>query len=163
MRGECPVWRRNCLQMAMLRVAHAGSAGNALGNLLSDLPSRLQMFAALFGLLLCVDAAADAARFTVKATSSAADAKATFMIVSGITSGAEMCVVAEGGAVDVDGAAALLEPCLEAIAAGDGRELWQFESAGAIMSAQGHKCLQAPTRRGVAAQGKVRAQDAPKT
>ena len=43
--------------------------------------------------------------------------------------------VAEGGAVDVDGAPALLEPCLEAIAAGDGRELWNFEAAGAIQSA----------------------------
>ena len=122
------------------------------------------MFAAFFGLLLCVEAAADAAHFTVKATSSAADAKATFMIISGITSGAEMCVVAEGGAVDVpaslaervasrgtiapgevDGASALLEPCLEAVAAGDGRELWQFEAAGAIQSAVGKKCLQART------------------
>lgn len=65
------------------------------------------------------------------------------MIISGITSGAEMCVVAEGGAVDVDGASALLEPCLEAVAAGDGRELWQFEAAGAIQSAVGKKCLQA--------------------
>ena len=37
--------------------------------------------------------------------------------------------------MDVDGAAALLEPCLEAIAAGDGRELWNFEAAGAIQSA----------------------------
>jgi hypothetical protein len=54
-----------------------------------------------------------------------------------------MCLTAEGGAVDVDGTAALLEPCLEAIAAGDGRELWQFEAAGTIQSAVGHKCLQA--------------------
>ena len=51
-------------------------------------------------------------------------------------------MVAEGGAVDVDGASALLEPCLEAVAAGDGRELWQFEGAGAIQSAVGKTCLQ---------------------
>ena len=44
---------------------------------------------------------------------------------------------------EVDGASALLEPCLEAVAAGDGRELWQFEAAGAIQSAVGKKCLQA--------------------
>ena len=69
------------------------------------------------------------------------ESKATFMIMAGITSGSEMCLVAEGGATGVDGASVMLEPCLESLAAGDGRELWKFSSGGAIQSSEGNKCL----------------------
>ena len=67
-----------------------------------------------------------------------------FMMVSGISGAAEMCLaVASGvcvgvfalvvgarawdelaGGVGVEGAAVALEPCVAAVAAGDGRELW---------------------------------------
>jgi len=67
-----------------------------------------------------------------------------FMMVSGISGAAEMCLaVASGvcvgvfalvvgarawdelaGGVGVEGAAVALEPCVGAVAAGDGRELW---------------------------------------
>ena len=56
------------------------------------------MLAAVFGLVLLADAAVEA-RFSVKMVES--EAKATFMIIAGITSGAEMCLTAEGGLLRV--------------------------------------------------------------
>jgi len=63
------------------------------------------------------------------------DSKSAFMVISGITSGSEMCLV------DADGASVMLEPCVEAIAAGDGRELFKFSQGGAIETVEGNKCL----------------------
>jgi len=87
----------------------------------------------LFSLLFIADAS-----YTMLSVD---ESKTTFMIMSGITSGSEMCLVVEGGATGVDGASVMLEPCLESIAAGDGRELWKFSSGGAIQSSEGNKCL----------------------
>ena len=60
----------------------------------------------------------------------------TFMIISGITSGSEMCLTAAGDSP-------ILLPCLESIGAGEGSELWTFEAAGALKTATGAKCVQA--------------------
>jgi len=87
----------------------------------------------LFSLIFVADAA-----YTMLSVD---ESKTTFMIMSGITSGSEMCLVAEGGATGVDGTSVMLEPCLESIAAGDGRELWKFSSGAAIQSSEGNKCL----------------------
>ena len=46
------------------------------------------------------------------------------MIVSGVTSTDEMCLVAENGSADQRGALVTAEACESAIAAGDGRELF---------------------------------------
>jgi len=57
------------------------------------------------------------------------------MLVSGITSAAgEQCVVAGGLGLG-------LEPCLEAIAAGDGREVMQFDEDGQIVNMADGSCL----------------------
>ena len=45
------------------------------------------------------------------------------------------------GHTDVDGASVVMEPCAEAVAAGDGRELWQYLSGGQIASVVGKKCI----------------------
>jgi len=59
-----------------------------------------------------------------------------FMLVSGITSAAgEQCMIA-GVSSGVN-----LEPCLEAIAAGDGREILQLDRDGQIMSMAGGTCV----------------------
>lgn len=71
---------------------------------------------------------------------SAAD-NPTFMLVSGISAPAEMCVSVENGHSDVDGAALVVESCAQSIAAGDGRELWQYLPSGQIASATGKKCI----------------------
>jgi len=58
-----------------------------------------------------------------------------FMLVSGISSaGGEQCLVASGSTVH-------LEPCLDAVAAGDGREVMQFDGDGQIVSVAGGSCL----------------------
>ena len=49
------------------------------------------------------------------------------------------------GHVDVDGASIVMEPCAESIAAGDGRELWQYLSSGQIASVIGKKCMSVGT------------------
>jgi len=78
--------------------------------------------------LLCVNGHATSALEVQKASPS-------FMIVSGIT-GPDQCLAA------VDDVTALLEPCTETIAAGDGREVWTFESGGRIRHVLKNKCLQ---------------------
>lgn len=51
------------------------------------------------------------------------------MLVSGITSSVgEQCLINAGSA------GVALEPCLEAVAAGDGREVMQFDEDGQILS-----------------------------
>ena len=49
------------------------------------------------------------------------------------------------GHVDVDGASIVMEPCAESIAAGDGRELWQYLPSGQIASVIGKKCMSVGT------------------
>jgi hypothetical protein len=63
-----------------------------------------------------------------------------FMLASGITASEDMCVTVDNGFVDVDGAEIGLEPCVAAIAAGDGRELWSFQPNGQMMNTAGEKC-----------------------
>ena len=61
-------------------------------------------------------------------------ASASFMVISGIT-GPDQCLAAVGEST------AMLEPCTEAIAAGDGREVWAFEGGGKVRNVVNGKCL----------------------
>lgn len=59
----------------------------------------------------------------------------TFMLASGITSSAgEQCIVTGTSGIQ-------MESCLEAIAAGDGREVMQFDKGGQIVNVAGGTCL----------------------
>ena len=62
------------------------------------------------------------------------------MLVSGVTSGDEMCIVAENGGSDQRGALLTAEACEEAVAAGDGRELFVMTESGQLKSAVGGLC-----------------------
>jgi len=66
------------------------------------------------------------------------------MMVSGVSSSEEMCLAAADGSVDTEGADVVLEPCAAAVAAGDGRELWQRLPNGQIANSLGNKCIGAP-------------------
>lgn len=61
-------------------------------------------------------------------------ASASFMVISGIT-GPDQCLAAVGEST------AMLEPCTETIAAGDGREVWAFEGGGKVRNVVNGKCL----------------------
>ena len=61
----------------------------------------------------------------------------SFMMISGVSSSTEMCLSVENGEIG-------LETCSSAIAAGDGRELWQNLPNGQIASVLGKKCLALP-------------------
>ena len=101
---------------------------------------------------------------SLKANATAHASKGTtFMIISGITSGSEMCLTAAGpqgvcmqdmlnvfltriSRVSISGGdSPILLPCLESIGAGEGSELWTFEAAGALKTATGAKCVQVLT------------------
>ena len=58
----------------------------------------------------------------------------SFMMISGVSSSTEMCLSVENGEIG-------LESCSSAIAAGDGRELWQNLPNGQIASVLGKKCM----------------------
>lgn len=63
-----------------------------------------------------------------------------FMLISGITSAAELCVTVESGLTALNGAALVVEPCMAALAAADGRELWSFRGNGQLLNVAGKKC-----------------------
>jgi len=69
----------------------------------------------------------------------AAADNSAFMMVSGISASEEMCLIAASGSTV--GTDVVLEPCVAAIAAGDGRELWQHLPDGQIANAVGHQCI----------------------
>ena len=62
------------------------------------------------------------------------------MVVSGVTSKDEVCLVAENGSSDQRGALLTAEVCEEAISAGDGRELFVMTESGQLKSAVGGLC-----------------------
>jgi len=66
-------------------------------------------------------------------TLAAGGAGSTFMLLAGISAPSEMCMTAKDGNVG-------LEPCLGAIAAGDGRELWTFQAGGQLLHVASKKC-----------------------
>jgi len=63
------------------------------------------------------------------------------MLISGVTSEEEMCVVTENGNTAQAGALVTLQSCNGAIAAGDGRELWKMSESGQLVSVVGSKCV----------------------
>lgn len=65
-----------------------------------------------------------------------------FALVAGITAAEEQCLSVAGGAVHTAGAEVTLESCLSSIAAGDGRELWQFRDNGELENVVGKKCIE---------------------
>lgn len=64
-----------------------------------------------------------------------------FMLISGVTSKQEQCLVVEGGAVSLPGAGLSLEACSDAIRHQDGRELFNLQSDGQIVTVGGGKCV----------------------
>lgn len=67
-----------------------------------------------------------------------------FMIISGSTAAAEMCLTAETDGAQAAGAGIMVQPCSTAIAAGDGRELFSWED-GQIVSISSRGCMVLPT------------------
>ena len=53
----------------------------------------------------------------------------------------ELCLTVENGMVDVEGAEVSLMPCVSAIAAGDGRELFSLQPNGQLLSVLGKLCI----------------------
>ena len=94
---------------------------------------------------LCVSflslAGAVAVQRRSSSNASALRENAAFMITSGMTAAEELCLTVESGLVDVAGSEVVLMKCLDAIAAGDGRELFSFQSGGLLMSVVGKQCL----------------------
>lgn len=63
-----------------------------------------------------------------------------FMIISGSTAAAEMCLTIETDGAQAAGTGVLVQPCATAIAAGDGRELFGLED-GQIVSISSRACM----------------------
>jgi len=64
-----------------------------------------------------------------------------FMITSGLSSFAELCLTVENGLTDSVGSNVVLVPCAAAIAAGDGREMFSLQEDGHLLSAAGNLCV----------------------
>ncbi|CAD2110869.1 LCCL domain-containing protein [Plasmodium vinckei] len=66
-----------------------------------------------------------------------------FLLLSGITSEQEMCLQVEEGLINNDNTSVILDSCINALASGDGRELWKTNSNNQIISALSDppKCL----------------------
>ncbi|XP_026193943.1 uncharacterized protein LOC34617699 [Cyclospora cayetanensis] len=79
-----------------------------------------------------------------------------FMIVAGITSpSGEMCLQVEGGKMNKEGARVTLRSCEDAIAMGDGRELWFTNPQTQLVSALSHPPLCVVLEGGEEADGGV--------
>jgi hypothetical protein len=63
----------------------------------------------------------------------------TFMLISGITSKREQCLVAD--APDKEGSSLHLEPCEQVVKKNNGFELFRFMDNGAMYTLMGRKCL----------------------
>jgi len=66
---------------------------------------------------------------------------AAFTVVSGISAPEEFCLSVEGGGIGIDGAALILERCSEAVALGDGRDLFSLQAGGQLLNVAGGKCV----------------------
>merc|ERR1719277_1423054 len=73
---------------------------------------------------------------TSSTNSSVASSGHVFMLVAGISAPTEMCLTALAGRVS-------LEACAEAVAAGDGREIWSFQAGGQLLHVASGACAAA--------------------
>lgn len=66
-----------------------------------------------------------------------------FLLLSGISSEEEMCLQVEEGLINNDNTSIILDSCTNALASGDGRELWKTNSNNQVISAFSDppKCL----------------------
>jgi hypothetical protein len=87
---------------------------------------------------LCI--ASNTSRSSSRHASSSQES-AAFMLVSGITAQQEFCLSVESGNIGVDGAGVVLERCAEAVAAGDGREIFSLQVGGQMANVAGGKCV----------------------
>ena len=94
---------------------------------------------------LCVSlftcAGAAVLRHRVGSNSSVTRENAAFMVTNGVTAGEEQCLTIEHGRVEAVGAELVVMSCLDAIAMGDGREFFSFQSGGLLMSVVGKHCV----------------------
>jgi hypothetical protein len=91
--------------------------------------------AALLGFVNCLSIVFPPASGTNQ-SSAVRSASSSFMIVSGISAGEELCLVVVNGLVDYEGTALVLAPCLSALAPGLQIERFMCEFECAVHSPQ---------------------------
>jgi len=69
------------------------------------------------------------------------------MLIAGVSSKKEACLVVEGGLSNLAGGGSrsgglAIEPCAKAIKAGDGREIFRFQPDGQLVTLQGNQCVE---------------------
>jgi len=65
----------------------------------------------------------------------------TFMIISGVSAKKEQCLVVEGGKVDEIGSGLNIVACDDAVKFDDGRELFNLQADGQLVTSIGRKCV----------------------
>eukprot|EP00929_Paragymnodinium_shiwhaense_P113923 TRINITY_DN82236_c0_g1_i1.p1 TRINITY_DN82236_c0_g1~~TRINITY_DN82236_c0_g1_i1.p1 ORF type:complete len:536 (+),score=100.24 TRINITY_DN82236_c0_g1_i1:54-1661(+) len=69
--------------------------------------------------------------------------KPSFMLLSGVSAGKEMCLVADKHNLGEEGSDVALESCQAVVESGSGRDIWQYQGEGQLLNLMSGKCLTA--------------------
>ena len=139
--GKCFVWEWGT--HAALDAQAIDAKASALFLSVADLSTpMIARYSAFFVLFITSNALGNSSQLHLGVGTKVASLDtSTFMVASGMTSANELCLTVEEGMVDVEGVEPFMSPCIFAIAAGAGKELFTLQPNCLLMNVMGKLCV----------------------